>query len=154
MLSLRELSELSIEITSSTSQYMREGEYTNVLNAVYDTLIRFDREREGERERNVNYDIRPLRMREREMNHNEIIQYVENFKTENEFGFNPREEMEVLERVVEGEPNFHRESYLSALRGITCMTNSEGEILIYPQDIRLAVICGLRGREPTVWEWD
>ena len=66
MLSLRELSELSIEITSSTSQYMREGEYTNVLNAVYDTLIRFDREREGERERNVNYDIRPLRMRERE----------------------------------------------------------------------------------------
>ena len=88
------------------------------------------------------------------MNHNEIIQYVENFVTENEFGFNPSEEMEVLERVVEGEPNFHRESYLSALRGITCMTNSEGEILIYPQDIRLAVICGLRGREPTVGEWD
>ena len=49
MLSLRELSELSIEITSSTSQYMREGEYTNVLNAVYESLMEYTKEREGER---------------------------------------------------------------------------------------------------------
>ena len=47
----REKSELAIEITSSISQYTREGAYTKVLNEVYDTLVRFNKEREGERER-------------------------------------------------------------------------------------------------------
>lgn len=47
----REISEYSIEITSSIMEYMREGSYTNVLNEVYNTLSRVNLE--GERAREV-----------------------------------------------------------------------------------------------------
>lgn len=71
-------------------------------------------------------------------------------KSDNEHGYTHIE----LNKILNDNPDIKEDKFWNALRGVTCMMNSEGKALIYHCDVELAVICGLENRNMTSYEWD
>ena len=76
--------------------------------------------------------------------------FIENFKTQNKFGFNSKE----IEEVLKHYPNINMEKYENALRGNTCMMDEEHGLIIYHCDLIKAIQCGIENRELHYHEWD
>lgn len=82
----------------------------------------------------------------------EIIKYIEEFDTENDFGFNPKEKAMVFEHFKDCE--FNVDKYNDAMMGNTAMINSRKEIITYPIDLIHGMVCALENRTLTVDELD
>lgn len=80
-----------------------------------------------------------------------LEQIVTDFKTEHSIGFNS-EEQQVLIESLELE-DFDLLAYQESLVGITCATSTKG-LIVYPQDILIALRCATEKRKATVYEWD
>jgi len=76
----------------------------------------------------------------------DIREEVNSYKTKYKQGFIREEYMKLLENY----PSINMERFSDALNGITCM-RIDGEIVVFPHDIELAIRCGLT---PTTMEWD
>lgn len=71
-------------------------------------------------------------------------------ESNNKYGYTSEE----LAKILDDNPNIKEDKFWNALRGVTCMMNSEGKALIYHCDVELAVTCGLENRDMTSDEWD
>lgn len=79
----------------------------------------------------------------------DIREEVNSYKTKHKQGFTREEYMKLLENY----PSINMERFYDALNGITCMS-IDGETVVFPRDIDLAIRCGLEDRTPTISEWD
>jgi hypothetical protein len=79
----------------------------------------------------------------------DIREQVNSYKTKHKQGFTREEYMKMLENY----PGINMDRFSDALNGITCM-RIDGEIVVFPHDIELAIRCGIEDRSPTISEWD
>lgn len=79
----------------------------------------------------------------------DIDKIVDKFVTKHRKGFLHEEILVVLESF----PGIDMERFNDALNCISCET-VKGKILIYPHDIKTALICGIEGREVSEAEFD
>lgn len=77
------------------------------------------------------------------------IDDVRNYETNSPYGFNNKEQKEVLKHF----PNINMKKYNNALMGCTCMSDETG-LIMYHCDIVKAIQCGIENRELRVSEWD
>tara|TARA_R100000951_G_scaffold112536_1_gene113031 strand:+ start:856 stop:1113 length:258 start_codon:yes stop_codon:yes gene_type:complete len=82
----------------------------------------------------------------------EIIKYIEEFDTEHEYGFNPKEKAMVFEHFKDCD--FNVDKYNDAMMGNTCMINSRKEIITYPIDLIHGMVCALENRDLYSHEFD
>lgn len=47
----------------------------------------------------------------------------------------------------------NRDKFNSALQVITCDV-VDNNVLVHPQDLKLAITCGIENRDARYWEWD
>jgi len=78
-----------------------------------------------------------------------IREQVNGYKTKHKQGFIREEYMKLLENY----PSINMERFWDALNGITAM-RIDGETVVFPNDIELAIRCGMEDRSPTIQEWD
>lgn len=78
-----------------------------------------------------------------------IRNYVFEFETENEFGFNPSEIGQVIK-----DHNLDPELFYKTLGVNTCMSNERGETIIYAVDIEQTLRVLVEGKETPWYDWD
>lgn len=79
----------------------------------------------------------------------DIREQVNSYKTKHKQGFTNEEYMKLLENY----PGINMERFWDALNGITA-TRIDGETVVFPHDIELAIRCGIEDRTPTTTELD
>lgn len=79
----------------------------------------------------------------------QVREQVNSYKTKHKQGFTREEYMKLLENY----PGINMDRFSDALNGITCM-RIDGETVVFPHDIELAIRCGMEDRGPTTMEWD
>lgn len=85
------------------------------------------------------------------MTYKEIEELVDNFQTNSEYGFSPKEMQEIIDKV--GRNLINEDKFNNALYGGTCM-RIDGVIITYHCDVEKALRCALDSRDLTVGEWD
>ncbi len=75
---------------------------------------------------------------------------VLNFKTKNVQGFIESEVTTLLKEY----PDINMDKFNDALMGVTGFITTDGDFLIYRDDIVLAITCGVENRNMKSYEWD
>lgn len=75
---------------------------------------------------------------------------VYSFPTKSAYGFIQSE----IEELLKIYPTVNMDKFNNVLTGITCMSDKDGNMVIYHCDIELAIRCGIENRDQTVGEWD
>lgn len=78
-----------------------------------------------------------------------IQERVRDFKTKHKEGFVSSE----IEELLKDFPSINMKKFNSALNHITAIS-IEGEIVIYHQDVEVALLCGIENRDLTDEEFD
>lgn len=84
------------------------------------------------------------------MTNKEVKDLVHNYKTNSKYGFIQSE----IDDVLKSFPQIKMEKFNNALYGITCMSDEDGNTIIYHCDIYHAILCGIEDRNLNFNEFD
>lgn len=79
-----------------------------------------------------------------------ISEFVNSYPNKDWRGFSKEE----IEDVIKRYPSLNLDKFNNALVGITCVSDKQGNTIIYHTDIITALRCGLENREIYSFEWD